>query len=187
MADSAADFVLQHSFAAQIRSRTNTGSSAGVSIAEIREHLLDKVPGLKKHEISLSTVGDFFKPQTEEILLAKKYKALPDAKIGVKKNNYREYHQDSHYLFTQNKQRREFGTLLGSDACILSMDDMAKIKVEALALVSRCHQVRRLFPSTDIPNPSDHDFPVPNYCLSVSGYMYLEQVKDESHESDLPT
>ena len=77
--------------------------------------------------------------------------------------------------------------MLGSDACILSMDDMAKIKVGALALVSRCHQVRRLFASTDIPDPSDHDFPVPNYCLSVSGYMYSEQVKDESHESDLPT
>ena len=71
LVDSAADFVLQHSFAAQIRSRTNTGSSTGVSIAEIRQHLLDKVPGLKKHEISLSAVGDFFKPQTEEILLAK--------------------------------------------------------------------------------------------------------------------
>ena len=46
--DSAADFVNQHSFAAQICRRTNTGSSAGVSIAEIRQHLLDKVPGLKQ-------------------------------------------------------------------------------------------------------------------------------------------
>ena len=42
-------------------------------------------------------------------------------------------------------------------------------------------------PSTDMPNLSDHDFLVPNYLLSVSGYMYLEQMNDESHESDLPT
>ena len=41
LVDSAADFVKQHSFAAQIRRQTNTGSSAGVSIAEIRQHLLE--------------------------------------------------------------------------------------------------------------------------------------------------
>ena len=89
--DSAADFVLQHSFAAQIRSRTNTGSSAGVSIAEIRLHLLDKVLGLKKHEISLSTVRDFFKHQTEEILLAKNTRLWLMQRLELKKNSYREY------------------------------------------------------------------------------------------------
>ena len=45
LVDSAADFVKQHGFAAQIRRQTITGSSAGVSIAEIRQHLLEKVPG----------------------------------------------------------------------------------------------------------------------------------------------
>ena len=79
-----------------------------------------------------------------------------------------------------------FVILLGSDACILSMDDMAKIKVRAPA-VSRYHQVRRLFTSTDMPNLNDRSFPVPNYLLSVSRYMYLEQMNDESHKSDLPT
>ena len=79
-----------------------------------------------------------------------------------------------------------FVILLGSDACMLSMDDMAKIKVRAPA-VSRYHQVRRLFTSTDMPNLSDRSFPVPNYLLSVSRYMYLEQMNDESDDSDLPT
>ena len=75
--------------------------------------------------------------------------------------------------------------MLDSDACILSMDDMAKIKVGAPA-VSR-YQVRRRFPSTSMLNLRDHDLPVPNYLSSVSRYMYLEQMNDESHESDLPT
>ena len=119
-------------------------------------------------------------------IASQKYKALIDARIGVKKINYREYHQDSHYLFAQNKQRRRFCTLLGPDYCILSMDDMAKVKVGAPA-VSRYHQVRRLFDSTDMPNLNDHDFPIQNYLLSVSGYMYLEQMNDESHRFDLPT
>ena len=186
LVDSTADFVKQHSFAVQIRRWTNTGSSAGVSITKIRQQLLDKVPGLKQYGISLSTVRRLFQAPNRGNIASQKYKALIDVRIGVKKNNYREYHQDSHYLFTQNKQGREFCTLLGSDACILSMDDMTKIKVGTPA-VSRYHQVRRLFASTDMLNLSDHDFALPNYLLSVSRYMYLEQMNDESDDSDLPT
>ena len=59
LVDSAADYVKQHSFATQVRRRTNTGSSAGVSIAEIVQHLLDKIPALKQHGIPLSTIRDF--------------------------------------------------------------------------------------------------------------------------------
>ena len=33
-----------------------------------------------------------------------------------------------------------------------------------------------------MPNLKDHDFPVPNYLLSVSGYMFLEQKEQESDE-----
>ena len=173
---SAADFVKQQSFAAQIRRQTNTGSSAGVSIAEIRQHLLDKVPGLKQHGISLSMVRRLFQAPNRGNIASQKYKALIDARIGVKKNYYREYRQGSHYLFARNKQR-EFCTLFGSGACILSVDDIAKIKVGA-PTVSRYHQVWRLFASTYMPNLSDHDFPVPNYLLPVSGYMYLEQMNE---------
>ena len=59
LVDSAADFVKEHSFAAQVRRRKNTGSSAGVFIAEIVQHLLDKIPTLKQHGISLSTIINF--------------------------------------------------------------------------------------------------------------------------------
>ena len=53
------------------------------------------------------------------------------------------------------------------------MDVMAKIKVGPPAL-SRYHQLKRLFPSADQPNFSDHDFPIPGYYLNVSGYMELD-------------
>jgi hypothetical protein len=65
------------------------------------------------------------------------------------------------------------------------MDDMAKIKVGAPA-VSRYHQICRIFSSSDMPNLSDHDFPVPNYLLSVSGYMFLKS-KNSSINDDIPT
>ena len=38
---------------------------------------------------------------------------------------------------------------------------------------SRYHQLLRLYPSNDMPNLADHDFPVPGYLLKVSGYMIL--------------
>ena len=66
---------------------------------------------------------------------SKRYKALVDSKLGVKNNSFREYHEDSHYLFARNKQRREFATLLGPKACILSMDDMAKLKAGSLSIL----------------------------------------------------
>ena len=49
---------------------------------------------------------------------------------------------------------------------------MSKIKVGALA-VSRYYQLKAFFPINDGPNLSDHDFPVPGYHLSTSGYMFL--------------
>ena len=36
------------------------------------------------------------------------------------------------------------------------------------------HFLHRLFPTNDSPNFEDHDFPVSNYLLSASGYMFLE-------------
>lgn len=39
---------------------SETGSSSGVSIAQICEHLLNNIPGLKEHGISLSTTRRLF-------------------------------------------------------------------------------------------------------------------------------
>ena len=64
------------------------------------------------------------------------------------------------------------------------MDNMAKIKVGAPA-VSRYHQIRLIYTSLDMPNLSDHDFPVPNYLLSASGYMFL-QSKENDIDNDNP-
>ena len=81
----AADFVKQHGFAAQSRRRTGTGSSSGVSVVQIREHLLDKVPGLKKHGISISTTRTLFHAPNKGNVASLRYKALIDARIGCTK------------------------------------------------------------------------------------------------------
>lgn len=168
--DVAAEFVKHSGFSAHCRRRTATGYSSGVTVAEIREHLLSEVPGLKEHGISLTTTRRLFQPPNKSNRASRRYQGLVDARVGTKSNRYREFHPDIHYLFSRNKHRREFCTLFKSEACILSMDDMAKIKVGPPA-VSRYHQFRRLCPTMDMPNYADHDFPVPNYLLSASGLL----------------
>ena len=132
----------------------------------IREHLLQEVPGLKEHGISVTSTRRLFQAPNKGNCASSRYQV--DARGGAKSNQYREFHQDSHYLFSRNKQRREFCSLFKGYSCILSMDDMAKIKVGAPA-VSRYHKLRRMYPTDDMPNFHDHDFPVPNYLLSASG------------------
>ena len=49
LVDATAEFVKHSGFSAQCRRRTATGYSSGVTVAEIREHLLNEVPGLREH------------------------------------------------------------------------------------------------------------------------------------------
>ena len=111
-----------------------------------------------------------------------RYKGYVDAKIRAKSNNYREYHSNAHYLFSSNKMRRELAALYPNGYVIISVDDMAKVKV-GLPAVSRYHQVKRFLMSNDSPNLPDHDFSVPGYLLNVSGNMFLESKEnsDQNH------
>ena len=158
MVNIAADFVKQHGIAAQNRRHNETGSSSGICIQQICKNLFDKVPGLKQHGISLSITRRLFHAANKGNVASRRYKAFVDGRISVKNNSYREFHPDSHYLFARNKQRKEFCTLFDSHSCILSMDDMAKIKVGAPA-VSSYHQLQRMSSLSDMPNLTDHDFP----------------------------
>ena len=166
-------YVKHHNFAAQARRWTDTGFSSGISIAEIRNHLYEKFPDLKSHIVSLTTIRRLFEAPNKSVDSRHKYTRLINARVGAKSNSYREPHLDAHYLFARNKMRREMAAMLSNSIKIISMDDMAKIKVGPPA-VSRYHQLKQLFPSADQPNFSDHDFPIPGYYLNVSGYMELD-------------
>ena len=180
--DVASKFIKEHGFAAEHRRRNETGFSSGVTVSQIRDHLLVSVPGLKEHGISMTTTRRLFEAPNKGNIASKRYKGYVEARVGIKANSYREYHIDAHYLFARNKQRRELACLLKDHISLVSMDDMAKVKVGPPA-VSRYHQLNRIYPSNDMPNLSDHDFPVPGYLLNVSGYMFLEQSPNE----DTPT
>ena len=47
------------------------------------------------------------------------------------------------------------------------------------------HQINRIYPSNNMLNLSDHDFPVSSYWLSVSGYMLFENKNNSCEVTDL--
>ena len=57
---------------------------------------------------------------------------------------------------------------------IVSCDDINKLNVGGGMMVSRYHQINRIFMVDDTPDYDDHDFNQPSYKLSVSGYTSLE-------------
>ena len=162
--DEVAEFIKQHGFSAQSRRRTETGYSSGVSISQIRDHLYLKFPELEKHTESLTTIGRMFQAPNKGFRSSERYKGYIDARVGTKANSYREPHPDAHYLFACNKMRRELASLFNDEISVISIDDMAKVKVGAPA-VSRYHQLQRIFPTND---------PVSGYLLNVSGHMFLQ-------------
>lgn len=112
---------------------------------------------------------------------ATRYKTLVSARVPAKCNQYRENHEDQHYLFARVAYRREFTMKFREEA---SCDDMNKVKVGPLA-VSRYHQIYRYFHQDDQPNYPDHDFPLPRYLLIPSGYMELVN-KGNCEPVDIP-
>ena len=166
-------FVTANGFSAHERRRESIGK-VGVSLREIREHLLSTVPGLRGRGISTSSVARLIQPPRRGTIASSRYKGLVAARVPGKRNQYREFHKDQHYLFSQVAYRREFSVMFENECAVFSGDDMNKVKVGALA-VSRYHQIQLFFPVEDAPNVPDHDFPIPGYLLIPSGYMRLEK------------
>ena len=133
--DTTVEFIKQHSFSAHNRRREDTCYSSRVTIPQIQSHLLEKVPGLKSHGISLSITRRLLEAPTKRNKPHARYKNYIEALVGVNNNCYREYHEDSHYLFGRNKQRRELASLLKDEIAIISTDDIARVKVGVVSFL----------------------------------------------------
>lgn len=109
----------------QERRRTETGS-CGVTLQEMRQHLINKNPGLK---ISIKTVHRFLQAPRKGTHAASRHTGAVDARPGVKSNNLRSAHPDQHHCAAHVKAAREFA----SDNCelcsTLSCDDKVKIGI----------------------------------------------------------
>ena len=70
--------------------------------------------------------------------------------------------------------RREFLQKFRDEVIFLSCDDMNKLNLGGGMVVSRYHQIRRIYMKDDSPDYEDHDFNLPGYKIIPSGYMSLE-------------
>lgn len=166
------DFLKQHGYAAHNRRRTTTGTGQGVTLGQIKQHLLSTVEGLAEHGISRDTIHLMMAPPRKGTKREGRYKGLVDARVPAKKNQYREDHPNTHFLFSRVAYRREMGVVFSDEIETFSVDDMNKIKVGPNA-VGRYHQISNFFLRDDSPNYPDHDFPHPGYLIIPSGYMRL--------------
>ena len=72
----ATSFIKQHGYSAHVRWRTDTGNVSGVTLAQIRDYLLQQIPGLKEHGLGHSTVAYLMVPPQQKTLAAERYKSL---------------------------------------------------------------------------------------------------------------
>ena len=66
--------LLAHGYAAHVCRREGVASTPGVSLNNIRQHLLDEVPGLKEHGISVNTVARLMNAPRRNTIAAVKLK-----------------------------------------------------------------------------------------------------------------
>lgn len=179
------DFISSHGFSAQERRRTDTANSSGVTLAEIRKYLMDKIPELKTGGISRNTIQRLMQAPHKGRRSQSYYKGLVGARVPRKDNSalYKE-HEDRQFCSSLVKACVEFGRRFENDTLVLSCDNMNKVNVGVLA-VSRYHQIRRFFMTTDSPCYPDHDFPAPNSKISPAGYLVLLPTPDEDGANSL--
>ena len=165
-------FIKQHSFSAHGRRRETTGTGVGVTLLQIRNHVLATIPELV--DISTDTIHRLMVAPKKSTIAAARYRGLVQARVPkTGRNDYRENHENQHFLFARVAYREEFCSKHSDECTFFSCDDMAKIRMGPAPAVSRYHQERRFFAKGDEPNLPDHDTPNPGYLLNSSGYQEL--------------
>lgn len=149
----------------------------GVSLADIRKHVLEQIPELKN--ISRDAIHYLMAPPRKNSSRFPRYKMVVDAKVPGKRNQYREDRANQHFLFARVAYREEFVSKFKDECFFYSCDDMNKIKMGPATAVSRYHQQFRFFMIDNSPNVGDHDFPNPGYLVVCSGYQQLVEGSED--------
>ena len=75
-------FIKKHGYSAHVRRRTDTGNVSGVTHAQICDHLLQQISGLKERGLGRTTVAYLMVPSRQKTLAAERYKSLVKARQG---------------------------------------------------------------------------------------------------------
>ena len=177
MVESARAFIESNGTKAQERRRSSTVTmSNGVTLRQLRDHVLAEVPELTS--LSLSTVARMLVAPNKGNRNARRYHGAVNAKVAAKSNTRRlsKHPGRNHICMSQMGFMLEQSVDMYDCVDVWSVDDKAKLKVSSdCPCVSRYHQLRRIFGIGDAPNYKDHDFPTAGYLLCPSGYKRLVQ------------
>ena len=179
MVTAAKEFIESNGTAAQERRRNGTVTmSNGVTLRQIRDHILTQVPALKARGLGVKTVHRLLVAPNKTRTAKARYAGLINAKVPKKSNTRRlnKRGNRNHLCMSQMGYVLENGVDMMDHVDVWSVDDKAKLKVSTdCPCVSRYHQIRRFFGCGDEPNYKDHDFPTAGYLLCPSGYKELVQ------------
>ena len=123
------EYLEAHGCEAQRRRRAETTSCLGISLKDLRKHLLASVPGLKEKGISRTAIHELMMPPRQKTVNAGRYKSLVNSRVPKKQNN-RAFndHADSHFCASQVKIVMEFSAKYKS-VQLVSADDMNKVNI----------------------------------------------------------
>lgn len=103
----AAEFLKRNGFKAQEKRRNDDFISCGVTVEEVKKHLLQNIPGLSEYGLSENSVRNMFKPVHRSRNASKKYKGFVDCKVPQKDNSGRLSNENSHFLHSRVNMRLE--------------------------------------------------------------------------------
>ena len=141
LVEAALDFIKLHGYAAQQKHRDSSSTSMGVTLKQIRQHLLDVVPGLRDQRKSWNTIQELMLAPHRGSINSHRYKALLPVRVPPKRNGAAaSLHNDCHYCSAVVAQSLEFAQAFESEISVIACDSMNKLNVGTLA-VSRYHQI----------------------------------------------
>ena len=132
--DIVTDYIKRNGYKAQEKRRNENFESCGVTLADVRTHILETVPGLKEHGISKTTVRYLFSPVHKRRNSAKLYKEHVACRVPMKDNSLRVNNERAHFIHSRVAMRLEHAAKFKDDYLILSADAMNKIHVGVLAV-----------------------------------------------------
>ena len=129
------DFLKINAFKAQEKRRDDNFRSCGVSLKDIKNHLLEKIPGLAEHGISPNTIRYMFVTASKRHSSAARYKSLIQCKVLKKDNSGRnENGVFNHFIHSRVGFRMERANKYNSDYTIINADTMNNIHVGTLTV-----------------------------------------------------
>ena len=115
----ATEFIKASGFKTQEKSCDAFITSCGVSVQDVRDHLIKVVPG---HGISETSVRYLFKPVRKGTFAAESYKSVVDEAVTCKDNSLGKDNSNTHYPISRLKLRRELCSYFRDECTIASAD-----------------------------------------------------------------